>query len=42
MKEKRKQQQQQRQQKIKGRKDRGRSEAIVKGSELNDFVVYLS
>ena len=27
---------------IKDRKEQGRTEAIVKGSELNDFVVYLS
>ena len=27
---------------VKDRKEQGRTEAIVKGSELNDFVVYLS
>ena len=41
MKEKRKKQQQQ-QQKNKDRKEQGGTEAIVKGSELNDFVVHLS
>ena len=41
MKEKRKQQQQQQQQN-KDRKEQGGTEAIMKGSELNDFVVHLS
>ena len=41
MKEKRKKQQQQQQQN-KDRKEQGGTEAIVKGSELNDFVVHLS
>ena len=45
MKEKRKKQQQQQKTKQKTNKDRkvqGQTEAIVKGSELNDFVVHLS
>ena len=45
MKEKRKKQQQQQQQKTttnKGRKEQRGTEAIVKGSEQNDFVVHLS
>ena len=41
MKEKCKKQQQQQQQN-KDRKEQGGTEAIVKGSELNDFVVHLS
>ena len=43
MKEKRKKQQQQQKKKTtnKDRKERGGIEAIVKGSELNDFVVHL-
>ena len=39
MKKKRKQQQQQQ---IKDRKEQGETEAIVKGSEVNDFVFHLS
>ena len=44
MKEKCKKQQQQQQKKPtnKDRKEQGGTEAIVKGSELNDFVVHLS
>ena len=41
MKEKRKQQQQQ-QKTNKGRKEQVGTEAIVKGSELNEFMVHLS
>ena len=42
MKEKHKKQQQQQPKKNKDRKEKGGSEAIVKGSRLNDFVVHLS
>ena len=44
MKEKRKKQQQQQQKTTtnKGRKEQRGTEAIVKGSEQNDFVVHLS
>ena len=42
MKEKRKKQQQQQQKTNKDRKESGGTEAIVKGWELNDFVVHLS
>ena len=43
MKEKRKQQKKTKNKKQnKDRKDQGETEAIVKGSELNDFVVHLS
>ena len=42
MKEKRKNQQQQQKNKNKDRKEQGGTEAPVKGSELNDFVVHLN
>ena len=43
MKEKRKQQKKTKNKKQnKDRKDQGETEAIVKGSEVNDFVVHLS